>query len=46
VHREANPPSAQVMERLDNGAMPKVLERLADAENLFRDRAANAKDKP
>lgn len=31
--------SSQTVERLDNGVMPKALERLADAERLYRDRA-------
>jgi hypothetical protein len=30
------------MERLDNGAMPRAVERLADAERLYADRAAKA----
>lgn len=40
--RAASGPYTQVMERLDNGAMPRVLERLADAERLHADRAKNA----
>jgi ribosomal protein S27E len=32
-------PSTQVMERLDNGAMPRAVERLADAERLYEERA-------
>jgi len=37
--RDMKGPSARVVERLDNGVMPKALERLADAERLFKDRA-------
>lgn len=32
------PPSSQAVETLDNGIMTKRLERLADAETLFRER--------
>lgn len=42
MDREATGPSTQTMERLDNGAMPKALERLANAEELYADRAAKA----
>lgn len=38
--REPKPPSNQVVERLDNGYMAKALERPADAERLYRERAA------
>ena len=31
--------SARITERLDNGAMPKALERLANAEEVYRDHA-------
>jgi putative FmdB family regulatory protein len=39
LSRDPRPPSSQVMETLDNGIMPKRLERLADAERLFAERA-------
>jgi hypothetical protein len=42
MRRAAHGPSVQVMERLDNGAMPRAVERLADAERLYADRAAKA----
>lgn len=35
-------PSTQVMERLDNGAMPRAVERYTDAEELFKERHLNA----
>lgn len=35
-------PSSTVVERLDNGAMARTLERLADAERLYKDRARAA----
>ena len=35
-------PSAQVMEKLDNGSMVRAVERLANAEILAQDRAKNA----
>lgn len=38
LQREPRPPSTQVMETLDNGVMTKRLERLADAERLFKER--------
>lgn len=41
--REARGPSNRVVERLDNGVMPRAVERLFNAEELF---AARAKDKP
>lgn len=34
-------PSSAVKERLDNGAMPRAVERYAEAERLFAERAAN-----
>jgi hypothetical protein len=40
--RDAKGPSTQLIEKLDNGAMVKSLERYADAEQLFRDRHQNA----
>lgn len=40
---ERNPtgPTNQVYERLDNGLMPRTVERLADAERLNKERAKN-----
>lgn len=32
-------PSTHVKEKLDNGAMPKAVERFADAERLYKERA-------
>lgn len=32
-------PNTQVVERLDNGAMPRAVERLSDAERLFKERS-------
>ena len=37
--REPHPVSTRCTEVLDNGAMVKKLERLTDAERLFRERA-------
>lgn len=34
-------PTAQVNEILDNGLMPRRLERLRDAERLYKERAQN-----
>ena len=42
MHRDTNPPSTSVMERLDNGAMAKTLARYSDAERLFQERHDNA----
>ncbi len=39
LDRNSQGPSTQVMERLDNGCMPKRVERLADAERLYRERS-------
>jgi putative FmdB family regulatory protein len=36
--RDYKAPSMIVVERLDNGAMGKALERFADAEEVFRER--------
>jgi hypothetical protein len=38
LRRDPRPPSSRVTEVLDNGAMNKRLERLADAERLFSER--------
>ena len=37
--RTPNPPSTHTKEILDNGAMPKSLERFSDAERLYKERA-------
>lgn len=37
--RDVKPPTARVVEVLDNGAMSRRVERLADAERLFREHA-------
>jgi hypothetical protein len=37
--RDPKPPTANVVERLDNGYMAKAVERPADAERLYRERA-------
>ena len=39
LKRTPKGPTAQVVERLDNGFMARALERPADAERLFRERA-------
>jgi protein-arginine kinase activator protein McsA len=39
MERQMAPPDVQVKEVLDNGAMPRKVERFKDAEQLFRDRA-------
>lgn len=38
LSRDPHPPSSQAVETLDNGIMPRRLERLADAERLFAER--------
>ncbi len=38
--RISKPPTSQVMERLDDGFMPRAVERPADAERLYKERAA------
>lgn len=38
MERDMKPPTTQVVEVLDNGAMAKRLERLADAPRLFKER--------
>lgn len=40
--RNASGPTAAVKEKLDNGVMIRAVERLADAEKLYHDRAINA----
>jgi hypothetical protein len=42
---EPHPPSSQATETLDNGAMVRKLERLADAERLFKERSELNKQK-
>jgi hypothetical protein len=42
VVREAQGPSSTKMECLDNGAMAKSVERFADAERLYKERADQA----
>lgn len=39
MERTPHPPTAQVVERLDNGWMTKAIERPADAERIFKERA-------
>lgn len=41
VKRVPRPPSTQMMERLDNGIMPKAIDRLANAEEFYLDHAKN-----
>lgn len=43
MERQMAPPDVQVKEVLDNGVMPRKVERFKDAEQLFRDRARNDK---
>lgn len=40
LRRDARGPTVKVTETLDNGFMVRKLERLADAERLFKERAA------
>lgn len=42
IRRAAVGPTTQALETLDNGAMPRAVTRLTDAERLHRDRAAGA----
>lgn len=37
--RIPRPPTTNVVERLDNGLMPRAVERPADAERLYHERA-------
>lgn len=41
--RDAPSPTTQITETLDNGAMVRRLERLADAEKIFHERAHGKK---
>jgi hypothetical protein len=43
--RDEQPPSVRVVETIDNGIMPKKVERLSEAERLFKERADQNKDK-
>lgn len=36
--RDPQPPTTRVVETLDNGVMTRPVERLADAERLFKER--------
>lgn len=38
LKRDAQGPTTMVVEHLDNGVMPRSVERLADAERLFKER--------
>lgn len=39
MRRAPKPPTTNVAERLDNGLMPRAVERPADAERLYHERA-------
>lgn len=43
MKRVPKPPSTQITETLDNGLMPRRLERPADAEQIYHDRAHGKK---
>ncbi len=43
LERKAQPPTTQITETLDNGLMPRKLERLADAERIHEERAGYKK---
>jgi ribosomal protein L37AE/L43A len=43
MERNAQPPTTQITETLDNGVMVRKLERLADAEQIFHERAHGKK---
>jgi hypothetical protein len=40
MHRDAKGPTATVVERLDSPHMVRAIERPADAERLYKERAA------
>ena len=40
--RKATGPTSSVKERLDNGIMPKAVERFADTERLYKERNEKA----
>jgi len=42
--RTPEPPSASVKERLDNGLQARVVERIADAERIFRERSKTSEE--
>lgn len=42
MRRRATGPGARKVETLDNGLMPRAVERLADAERLTQERKASA----
>lgn len=46
MERDQTGPTRQVMERLDNGLMPRAVERLSEAERLYKERADKFKVKP
>lgn len=39
LEREPTAATAQVVETLDNGIMPRRIERLADAERMYKERS-------
>lgn len=41
VTRLPKAPTTKVVETLDNGLMPKKLERLSEAERIFKERSKN-----
>jgi len=43
MERSIKPPTTKITETLDNGAMVRKVERPADAEELFRERAHGKK---
>jgi hypothetical protein len=43
MDRKARPPTSKIIETLDNGAMVRKVERPADAEQLYRERAHGKK---
>lgn len=44
MRRAPKPPTTNVVERLDNGFMPRAIERPADAERLYHERAHKPQD--
>ena len=44
MYRTPTGPSSQAKEILDNGLMPRAVERIANAEELFRERAKEVKE--
>jgi hypothetical protein len=43
MDRKSKPPTTKITETLDNGAMVRKVERPADAEQLYRERAHGKK---